>query len=211
MHPEVDKYMDSLEDWQSEARLLREILLDCQLTEDFKWRVPCYTYQGKNIAIIAVFKDYCALSFLKGVLLGDEENILESPGENSKSVKMYKFTDISSLHDKQLILKAYLYEAIEIEKAGLKIKPQKASDLVLVEELQNKLESDSAFCSAFNALSAGRQRGYNIYFSAAKQSKSRIARIDKYTERIMNGKGIHDCVCGHSKRMPNCDGSHKYH
>ena len=210
MNPKVDEYLDKLKNWQEELEMLRAILLDCMLTEEIKWRVPCYTINNKNVVILANFKDYCAISFLKGALLKDTENILVSPGENSQSVKYLKFTNTPEIQKLTPIIKAYVYEAIEVEKAGLKVDLKKSTDLDLVEELIDKMNENSAFQNAFNALTPGRKRAYNMFFSAAKQSKTRMARIEKYKERILNGKGIKDCVCGLSIRMPNCDGSHKY-
>ena len=210
MNPKVDEYLDKLKNWQEELEMLRAILLNCMLTEEIKWRVPCYTINNKNVVILANFKDYCAISFLKGALLKDTENILVSPGENSQSVKYLKFTNTPEIQKLTPIIKTYVYEAIEVEKAGLKVDLKKSTDLDLVEELIDKMNENSAFQNAFNALTPGRKRAYNMFFSAAKQSKTRMARIEKYKERILNGKGIKDCVCGLSIRMPNCDGSHKY-
>lgn len=210
MNPKVDEYLNKLKKWQEELEILRAILIDCMLTEEFKWRVPCYTFNNKNVILLANFKDYCAISFLKGVLLKDTENLLISPGENSQSVKYLKFTNPQEIQKLTPIIKSYIYEAIEIEKAGLKVDLKKSTDFELVEELQEKLKENSKLNTAFNALTPGRKRAYNLFFSGAKQSKTRISRIEKYEERILNGKGINDCVCGLSKRMPNCDGSHKY-
>ena len=210
MNPTVDTFIDKLKNWQDEVKQLRKILLDCMLMEEFKWRNPCYTYQESNVVIIGVFKECVTLSFLKGVLLNDADNLLVSPGENSQSVKMWKFTSLNEIVEQEAMIKTYLFEAIEIEKAGLKVALKSSDELELVEELENRIKENKAFKKAFEALTPGRQRGYNIYISAAKQSKTREARIDSYTERILKGKGINDCVCGMSKRMPSCDGSHKY-
>jgi uncharacterized protein YdeI (YjbR/CyaY-like superfamily) len=143
-------------------------------------------------------------------LLKDEENLLVAPGDNSQSVRMIKFDDLNQINRLESVIRAYIREAIEIEKAGIKIKPNEKTNLVFPEELKTKLVENSEFRAAFNALTPGRQRSYNIYFSSAKQSKSRASRIDKYVDRILQGKGINDCICGHSKRLPVCDGSHKY-
>ncbi|WP_338140797.1 YdeI/OmpD-associated family protein [Wenyingzhuangia gilva] len=152
MNPKVDEYLDKLKNWQEELVLLRAILLDCMLTEEIKWRVPCYTFNNKNVLILANFKDYCAISFLKGTLLKDTENILVSPGENSRSVKYLKFTKSQEVQKLTPIIKAYVYEAIEVEKAGLKVDLKKSTDLDLVEELIDKMNQDSTFQKAFNAL-----------------------------------------------------------
>lgn len=210
MNPKVDAFILDANKWKSEMQALRNILLDCQLTEELKWKQPCYTYNGKNLAIIMNFKSYCALSFLKGTLLADADQILISPGENSQSVKYIQFTDIQDIVSQQAVIKSYIYEAIEVEKAGLKVVKTKSKDLEYCTELAQKLKEDVPFKKAFEALTPGRQRGYHLFFEAAKQSKTRYSRIEQYKDRILKGKGINDCVCGHSKRMPTCDGSHKW-
>ena len=208
MNPKVDEYFDKIDLWKEEQEKLREILLDCGLIEELKWGVPCYMYQKSNIALIHSFKKFCGIGFFKGSLLSDIEKILTKPGENSQEGRQLRFTSTKEIIDSTQIIKAYIFEAIELEKAGIKlIKPNE--ELVFVEELQNKLNSDSNFKSAFEALTQGRQRAYNIYFSEPKQSKTRESRIENYTSRILIGKGFNDCICGLSKRMPNCDGSHK--
>lgn len=189
---------------------LRTILLDCDLTEEWKWRSPCYTFQGSNIAIIGGFKTHCVLSFFKGALLQDPEGILEKPGENSQAARVIRFTRKREIQEKESSLQAYIFEAIEVEKAGLSIDFKEKNELVLVEELLHKFEELPAFKTAFEALTPGRQRGYNLFFSAGKQSQTRTSRIEKYLQRILDGKGINDCVCGLSSKMPSCDGSHKY-
>lgn len=209
MNPQIDEYIAKAENWQKEMKALRSILLDCGLTEELKWRAPCYTFQKRNVVMIGTFKAYCTLSFFKGVLLNDSANILVSPGENSQSVKMAKFTAFQEILENEALLKAYVCEAIEIEKVGLQvIKKEKKEEYV--EELVEMFEADPKFEEAFESLTPGRQRGYNMFFAAAKQSKTRITRIEKYIPRIFTGKGINDCTCGHSKKMPNCDGTHKY-
>jgi uncharacterized protein YdeI (YjbR/CyaY-like superfamily) len=210
MNPKVDDFISNAKKWQPEIEQLRLLLLDCGLTEEFKWRTPCYSFQGSNVVLIGSFKEYCALSFFKGTLLQDIEGILCKPGENSQAVRFFKFTNLEEIIEQKSIIKAYIYEAIEIEKAGLKVNFKSNTELELVAELQNTLAKNSALKTAFQALTPGRQRAYNLYFSAPKQSKTRETRIEKYTPRILNGKGINDCTCGLSKKMPNCDGSHKY-
>lgn len=189
---------------------LRLLLLDCGLTEEFKWRNPCYSFQGNNVVLIGSFKEYCALSFFKGTLLQDSNGLLSKPGENSQAVRFFKFTNLEEIIEQKSIIKAYIYEAIEIEKAGLKVIFKSNTELELVAELQIALDKNPSLKIAFKALTPGRQRAYNLYFSAAKQSKTRETRIENYIPRILNGKGINDCTCGLSKKMPNCDGSHKY-
>lgn len=210
MNTQVDEYIQNADKWQAEMAMLQTILLECGLTEVLKWHVPCYMLQKSNLMLIGKFKAYVTLSFFKGVLLKDENKILVSPGENSQTVKMAKFTSVQQIIELEAVLKAYIYEAIEIENAGLKVEMKKSKDLDFPEELLQKLNIDSAFKTAFEGLTPGKQRGYNIYFSAAKQSATRTSRIEQYTDRILKGQGFHDCVCGHSKRMPTCDGSHKY-
>ncbi len=210
MNPNVDAYLTKAKNWNEEAALLRKLLIDCGLTEEFKWRAPCYMFEESNIVILHLFKDYCALGFFKGVLLQDEHQILSKPGENSQSVRMAKFTSIKDIKKLKPILKAYIYEAIEVEKAGLKIELKQSKNLLLAEELQKKLDHHPAFKKAFEALTPGRQRAYNLYFSAPKQSATRTTRVEKYVSQILCGKGINDCTCGFSKKMPQCDGSHKH-
>ena len=150
------------------------------------------------------------LSFFKGALLHDADGMLEKPGENSQAARVIRFTNLQEIRAKEATLKAYVFGAIEVEKAGLSIDFKEKNELVLVEELLHKFEELPAFKTAFEALTPGRQRGYNLFFSAGKQSKTRTARIEKYIERILDGKGINDCTCGFSRKMPTCDGSHKY-
>ena len=197
-NPAVDEFLENAKKWQQELTLLRSIILDCALTEEFKWKQPCYTYQNKNVLIIGGFKENCFINFFKGALLQDQEKLLVSPGENSQSAKMIKFTNTDQI-----------FEAIEAEKAGLKVELKKDVELVLIEELEEVLKNDSKLNEAFKALTPGRQRAYNIFFSGAKQSSTRISRIENYKQRILSGKGFNDCTCGLSKRMPTCDGSHK--
>lgn len=211
MNPQIDELIRNSKSWKHEMEALRNLLLQCGLNEEFKWRQPCYTFQGKNIAIIGAFKDYCGLAFFKGVLLQDEQKLLVAAGENLQSSRLFKFTTVDEIHAIEATIKAYIFEAIEIEKAGLKVEFKKSKHLDLPEELMQKMEAEPVFKAAFESLTPGRQRAYNLFFSGAKQSATRISRIEKYVDRILKGKGINDCVCGHSKRMPNCDGSHKFY
>lgn len=210
MNLKVDEYITNATKWQKEIIQLRSIILDCGLTEEFKWRTPCYSFQGSNVVIIGGFKEYCALSFLKGSLLQDSNGLLIKPGENSQSVRFFKFTDLPQINELQTIVRNYIYEAIEVEKAGLKVPLKDNTQQELIKELQTVLDKNTSLKTAFENLTPGRQRAYNLYFSAAKQSKTRETRIENYTQRILDGKGFHDCVCGLSKKMPTCDGSHKY-
>ena len=210
MNPKVDELISSATKWQPEIKQLRLLLLDCGLTEEFKWRMPCYCFKGNNIVLIGSFKEFCTLSIFKGILLQDSNGILSKPGENSQSMRFFKFTNLEEITENQSIIKAYIYEAIEIEKAGLKVIFKSNTELELVEELQIAFDKNPDLKTAFNALTPGRQRAYNLHFSEAKQSKTRETRIEKYTQRILDGKGFNDCICGLSKKMPGCDGSHKF-
>lgn len=210
MNSKVDDFINNAKKWQAEIEQLRLLLLDCGLTEEFKWRTPCYCFQGHNVVLIGCFKEYCALSFFKGTLLQDTHGILSKPGENSQAMRFFKFTNLAEIIEQKSIIKTYIYEAIEIEKAGLKVNYKSNTELELVAELQNTLAKNPDLKTAFQALTPGRQRAYNLYFSSAKQSKTRETRIENYIPRILDGKGINDCICGMSKKMPSCDGSHKY-
>jgi len=203
MNPKVDAYFSELQKWKQELEQLREIVLECGLVEELKWGTPCYMFQKGNIILLGAFKDYCIISFLKGSLLSDEGRILTKMGENTQAARVVKFTSIKEIKKLNDILKAYIFKAVEIEKAGLKIEPKKHSEYEVPEELQNQFKLKPDFKTAFEALTPGRQRGYLLYFSDSKQSKTREARIEKYLPRIMQGKGINDCVCGLSKKMPN--------
>lgn len=210
MNSKVADFLEKQKKWPEELQLLRNILLECGLTEEFKWRNPCYTHNGKNIAIIGSFKDFCCISFFKGSLLKDEEGILKQQGENTQSGRIVPFTDVNEIIQLKPVLKTYIFEAIEVEKAGLKVAYSKPEEMKFPEELQLAFDEDANFKSAFENLTPGRQKGYLLHFSGAKQAATRASRIEKYKSRIFNGKGFHDCVCGHSKKMPTCDGSHKY-
>ena len=204
----VDEYFRNVKKFPKELIALREILTESGLSEELKWRNPCYTFKNNNIIILGEFKEYCALSFFKGVLLSDFENILNKPGENSQTARVIRFKSLDEIIAVSPILKKYIFEAIEIETSGIKVERKESSNLLFTDELKNILDKSPQFKTAFESLTPGRQRGYNIFFSEPKQSKTRVARIEKYTQRIIMGKGLNDCTCGLSKRMPNCDGSH---
>ena len=209
MTKKVDTYLANLTTWQKELTRLREIIAKCGLTEEYKWMHPCYTYNKKNILLIHEFKNYCAILFHKGVLLNDQKNILVQQTENTQSARQIRFTSVSEIEQLESVIKEYIYEAIEVEKDGLKVKKKKTADYDVPDELKQKFKKNPDFEKAFKNLTEGRQRGYLLHFSKPKQAKTRIARIDANIERIFKGKGYNDCVCGLSKRMPNCDGSHK--
>jgi uncharacterized protein YdeI (YjbR/CyaY-like superfamily) len=178
--------------WQVEAEMLREIALACDLDEELKWGKPCFTLEGKNIVIIQRMKESCALMFFKGVLLRDAKKLLRAPGENSQSSRWIKFASVEEIARMEKTLKAYIREAIELEKAGAKVKLKTTAELGIPEELQNKLDKNPAFMTAFRALTPGRQRAYCIYISQAKQSATREARVEKCMPQILMGKGLND-------------------
>lgn len=209
MNPHAEEFYENATQWREEYYALREIALDCQLTEEFKWMHPCYTSDGKNIIIIHGFMDYCGMSFVKGSLLNDPEEILHIPGKNTQSGRILKFTSVEEIKKRVATIKAYIFEAIEIEKQGLQIKYDKPEDMEFPEELLEAFSVDENFEKAFRSLTPGRQKGYLLHFNGAKQSQTKVDRINKYYDRILDGKGIRDCICGLSKRLPNCDGSHK--
>ena len=192
MNPKVDVFLSKAKKCQEEFEKLRMIILDCGLTEELKWGKPCYTFQKSNIVIIQGFKEYCALMFCKGALLNDPNGILRKPGENTQAARQIRFTNVREIVEMEPILKAYIYEAIEAEKAGLKVNFKKNTELIFPEEFQNKLDENPALKTAFDALTPGRQRAYNLYFSAAKQSKTRESRVEKCVRQILNGKGLDD-------------------
>lgn len=208
MNPKVDAFISNSKNWNAELDMLRKIILDCNLFEDVKWGVPCYTFQNSNIVMIQGFKAYCGLMFFKGSLLSDSNNLLVKPGENTQSGRLIRFTDIKEIIKLEPVLKAYIFESIELEKQGIKLNFEKDNTHLITEEFQQKLNNNPELKIAFEKLTPGRQRAYNLFFSAAKQSKTREVRIEKYTQQILNGKGLNDCTCGLSKKMPYCDGSH---
>ena len=206
MNPKVDNYLAigcgrcslvgtpdcKVQTWPEELKKLRAIVLDCGLTEELKWRQPCYTFEKSNILLISAFKEYCTLSFFKGALLKDAKGILVAQTENVQSTRQIRFTHVEEIVELEPILKAYIHEAIEVEKAGLTVEHKKTSDFDIPEELTNKFNEDPALKAAFEALTPGRQRGYLLHFSQPKQSKTRVSRIEKWTPKIFDGKGLHD-------------------
>ena len=188
----VDEYIDQLRNWKQESILLREICLDCGLDEDFKWMHPCYTLNGTNIVLIHGFKEYCALLFQKGVLLQDKHNILIQQTKNVQVARQLRFTTIQEIIDLKPVIKSYILEAIEVEKSGLEVTMKKTSEFSMPDEFKKTLDSHSELKSAFSALTPGRQRGYLLYFSQAKQSKTRASRIEQSILKILDGKGLND-------------------
>ena len=192
MNPKVDAYLSKLKKWQEESAKLRKITLGCELTEELKWSVPCYTFQAKNIVLIHGFKEYCALLFFKGALLKDTKGILVQQTENVQAGRQLRFTDVREIVEMENVIRDYIYEAIEVEKSGLKVPFKRAREFTIPEEFQNKLEKIPALKAAFDALTPGRQRAYILYFSASKQSKTRDSRIEKCMQQILDGKGLDD-------------------
>ena len=192
MNPRVDFFFSKAKKWQEEFEKLRMIILDCGLTEELKWGVPCYTFQKSNIVLIHGFKEYCAILFIKGALLHDVHGLLIQQTENVQAARQIRFTTVREIVEMEPILKAYIYEAIEVEKAGLKVNYKKATEFIIPEEFINKLEEVPGLQDAFDALTPGRQRAYILYFSAPKQSKTRESRVEKCMQQILNGKGLND-------------------
>lgn len=190
--PRLDRYFQHTRDWRAEKQRLRAILLDFPLSEELKWRQPCYTFQGANVVILGGFKHTCDLGFFKGALLDNPHGLLVPPGPHTQASRQLRFKSVEEIEEKEPIIRATLENAIEVERAGLRVDFKQKHDLVLVEELLAKMESDPEFRAAFGALTPGRQRGYNLFFGAAKQSKTRAARIEKHAARILEGKGMHD-------------------
>ena len=192
MNPKVDWYFEKNEKWQKETRKLRTIILDCGLTEELKWGCPCYTYESSNVVLIHVFKEYCAVLFFKGALLADPDGILVQQTENVQAARQVRFTNIKEVKERERILKTYIYEAIEVERAGLQVKLKKTKDFKIPEEFQTKLDKMPSLKKAFDSLTPGRQRGYIFHFSQPKLSKTREARVEKYLKQIISGKGLDD-------------------
>ncbi|MCZ2474967.1 hypothetical protein G9H61_05900 [Aquirufa ecclesiirivi] len=210
MNPKVDAFLVKLEKWQAELSLLRSLLLEMGLEEDLKWSSPCYSHKKSNLVILQGFKEYFAILFFKGVLLTDTGKIFSKPGENTQSSRQIRFTHLEDILSKETLIKAYIQEAIEVEKSGAKVTLKKIEECVIPDEFQNAMEEDDALKTAFARLTPGRQRMYLMHFAEAKQEATRIARIEKNKNRILIGKGLGDCICGLSQKMPSCDGSHKH-
>ena len=206
MNPKVDVYFTAgcgrcplvntpeckVHNWDTELETLRKIVLDCGLEEELKWSIPCYTFQKNNIILLSAFNEYCALSFFKGALLNDTNSILIQQTENTQATRQIRFTDVREIIQMESIIKAYIYEAVEVEKAGLKVEFKKTSEFKMPEEFQNKLAEIPALKAAFEALTPGRQRAYILYFSQPKQTKTRESRIERCMRQILIGKGLND-------------------
>jgi len=192
MNPKVDFFFNKAKKWQKEFEKLRMITLDCGLSEELKWGVPCYTFEKRNIVLIHGFKEYCALLFFKGALLNDAESILIQQTENVQAARQIRFTNINEILELEPILKAYIFEAIEVERAGLKVPLRKTPEFAVTEEFQKKLDEIPVLKTAFDALTPGRQRAYLLHFSTPKQSQTRESRIEKCMQQILEGKGLND-------------------
>ena len=192
LNPKVDLFLDNTKKWQEEMKLLRSLILECNLDEDYKWMHPCYSYQGNNVVLIHGFKDYCALLFFKGVLLKDKKNVLIQQTENVQDRRQIRFTNLNEIVKLQATIKDYILEAIEVEKSGLQVEFKKTSEFNMPDEFQNLLLKNKKLKTAFEGLTPGRQKGYLLYFSSAKQSKTRVDRIEKYLPKILEGKGLDD-------------------
>jgi uncharacterized protein YdeI (YjbR/CyaY-like superfamily) len=192
MNPNVDWYFTKNENWEKEINKLRTIVLSCGLTEELKWGCPCYTHEGTNIVLIHVFKEYCGLLFFKGALLNNAHGLLIQQTKNVQSARQMRFTNSKEIVKLEKMIKASIYEAIEVEKAGLKVKLKKVEEYNVPEEFQKRLNKSKALKTAFEKLTPGRQRGYLLHFSSARQSKTREARVEKYIPKIMEGKGMED-------------------
>lgn len=192
MNPKVDAFLNKAKKWREETEQLRAISLGCGLIEELKWDKPCYVFQDSNVLIIQGFKEYCALMFCKGALLKDAKRLLVKPGENTQAGRQLRFTSAREIAKMKSTVKAYILEAIDVQKAGLEVAYKETSDFIIPEELQRKFDTSPTFRHAFENLTPGRQRGYILHFSAAKQAKTREARIEKCTPLILKGKGFHD-------------------
>ncbi|MCM3176100.1 YdeI family protein [Paenibacillus sp. MER 99-2] len=192
LNPKVDEYLSKAKTWKEESVRLREIILDCGLTEDYKWMHPCYTAQNKNVVIIHGFKEYCALLFHKGALLKDTDGILIQQTNNVQAARQIRFTNVKQIDEMEHLIKAYIHEAVEIEKSGQKVEMKQTAEYAIPEELSQKFDKMPELKTAFEALTPGRQRAYLFYFSDAKQSKTRASRVEKYVKPILEGKGLND-------------------
>jgi uncharacterized protein YdeI (YjbR/CyaY-like superfamily) len=208
MNPAVDQLLTDAVQWREELRFLRALVLEAPLVEEVKWGQPCYTHEGKNIAILGGFKNYFVLSLMKGALVPDPQGLLTKPGENTVEGRWMKFTSMEEAEAAAPYVVDYLLEAIKAEQQGLRVE-KPANEFGVPPELEAAYEATPGLREAFEALTPGRQRAYLMFFTAAKQSATVAARIDKFTPRILRRKGMNDCVCGHSQKMPGCDGSHK--
>jgi uncharacterized protein YdeI (YjbR/CyaY-like superfamily) len=191
-NPKVNFFFEKADQWREELAKLRAIVLAYPLSEELKWGVPCYTFHGSNVVLIHTFKEYCAILFVKGALLKDPDGILVQQTPNVQAARQIRFTNVQQIVKMKTILESYIHEAIEVQKSGLKVPLKKTAEFAVCEEFQRKLDENHALKAAFDALTPGRQRGYLLFFSSAKQSKTRESRIEKYTQHILDGNGLDD-------------------
>lgn len=210
MHEKVKTYLETLPKWKEEISFLRKIVLLSGLKEDYKWKHPCYTFEDKNVLILQEFKEYVAILFKNGALMKDPKGLLVKLTENVQVDRQLRFSSMQEIIDKKDFLLPYIQEAIRIEKSGEKYEYKKTEDFPIPEELQDAFIQDQDLKEAFYGLTPGRQRGYLLLFNAGKMPQTRRNKIEEHRDKIMAGKGVNDCVCGHSKRKPNCDGSHRF-
>jgi uncharacterized protein YdeI (YjbR/CyaY-like superfamily) len=210
MKTDVDQFFDSLKSGKESLQLLRKILQETVLVEAFKRKQPCYTHKGKNVIILAGLKDHVVISFFKGALLDDKNALLQKAGENSQSARIIRFYNLDEVKNRMPQIKQLIKESIKVEDIGKQTEKDESFFIEKPSELIDLFKKDKKFDKAFHQLTPGRQRAYLMFFTAAKQTETRNSRIEKYKDRILKGFGFNDCVCGLSKRMPNCDGSHKY-
>jgi len=208
-HPKVEAFLEKAKAWQAEMAALCEIVRGCGLEEDLKWGAPCYADQGKNIVLVNGFKPHAVLVFPQGALLDDPSGLLVVPGENSRSARQVRFTDLDSIRKHEVAIRALVREGVRVSASGETVAPLAVEELPVPEELVAALEKDAELKAAFEALTPGRRKAYLVHFGDSSQAKTRQGRIEKARDRILCGKGLNDCVCGLSKRMPGCDGSHK--
>jgi len=209
MNTKVEAFIAQVKNWREELQVLRSIILQSDLEEELKWGSPCYMLDKKNVIIIHGFKEYFAVMFFQGAIMKDSENLLVKPGENTQAGRQMRFKSMQEMVDKATIIKTYVKEAIELEKNGVKVTFKNPSEFHIPIEFKKHLEKNGALKTAFDKLTPGRQKAYCMYFADSKQSQTRENRIEKFIPRILSGKGMLDCTCGLSKRMPGCDGSHR--
>jgi uncharacterized protein YdeI (YjbR/CyaY-like superfamily) len=209
MDERVEAYFEEAKLWRAEQARLRELALEVGLEEAFKWRGPCYMWEGRNVGVIGGFKAHCVFSFFKGALLADPLNLLAKQGPNTEASRSFQFTSLDQIERHANDFRGFIRQAIQIERDGLKVETTPAAAMPVPEEFERRFERDPALKAAFEVLTPGRRKAYFQFVEAAKQAVTRESRIDQVTPRILAGKGLHDCVCGLSKRMPSCDGSHR--